>query len=162
MGTGNYYELSSAICGVWGGGSALRGPEGIVMWQLLLFRATNSNLLRSAKFSVVSQRLCAGVRGCAGVCASIGVNPFGRWYGTVGLSKVHLPWLRHRNILEACNDNISSQRQRPLQPVLSHLPPPLCWLGSAAARGGFGIWEAAPAAAALGCCYFHFAAMMKL
>lgn len=48
------------------GGSAPRGPEGIVMWQLLLFRATNSNLLRSAKFSVVSQRLCvcAGVRGC--------------------------------------------------------------------------------------------------
>lgn len=74
MGTSNYYELSSAICGVWGGGSALRGPEGIVMWQLLLFRATNSNLLRSAKFSVVSQRLCvcAGVCGCAGCVRLLG------------------------------------------------------------------------------------------
>jgi len=33
----------------------------------------------------------------------------------VGLSKVHLPWLRHRNIPQACNDNIS----RPYPP---HIP----------------------------------------
>jgi len=32
----------------------------------------------------------------------------------VGLSKVHLPWLRHRNIPQACNDNISRPSPPPL------------------------------------------------
>lgn len=99
--------------------------QSIVMWQLLLFRATNSNLLRCVKFSVVCQWVCVGV--C--VCVYWG-QPF---WKTVGLSKVHLPWLRHRNILEACNDNISSKRQRPLQP-----PFPSLGLGQQLPAGALG------------------------
>lgn len=45
--------------------------------------------------------------GCRGQRRGL-VNPFRfQEFPALGLSKVHLPWLRHRNIPQACNDNIS-------------------------------------------------------
>lgn len=153
MGRANYYELSSAICGVWG------VPRGA--WALWCGSCCCSE--QQIQIFCVAQSFLWCPREC--VCVRLLGSTLLEDYATVGLSKVHLPWLRHRNILEACNDNISSKRQQPLQRPLQPppRPSPLSSLGSAAARGGFGIWEVAAAAvAALGCCYFHFAAMMKL
>lgn len=112
----------------------------------------------SNKFkSFALRKVFCGVpaRVCVCVCVYWG-QPF---WKTVGLSKVHLPWLRHRNILEACNDNISSKRQRTLHPLPLF---PLAWVSSCPR----GLWDLRGCCCCCCCCrlccYFHFAAMMKL